>query len=210
MTPTLYLASQSPRRRDLLSQANIRFEVYVPRAEELPAPKTSKKERPSDLVKRISEAKASAALQELTAAGKIGGYVLAADTLVFIGQKVLAKPLDEEDAVRMLKALSGKWHSVYTGVSLARLGERRNTLQSFSLETKVKFFPLEPEQIRWYVSTREPMDKAGAYGAQGYGAALVEKFSGSYTNVVGLPLGHTLNFLEKVSGLKRSAFQGGA
>lgn len=206
MTPTLFLASQSPRRRDLLEQAAIRFQVYVPTEEELMAPKTSK-EAPSHLVKRIAEAKALAAVRELTASGENNALVLAADTLVFIGKRVLAKPTSQLEAERMLKTLSGKWHTVCTGVTVAKFKNGKHTVKSFSLSTKVKFFRLQAEQIRWYVATGEPMDKAGSYGAQGYGAALVEKFSGSYTNVVGLPLGHTLRFLEKVSGLKRSAFQ---
>ncbi|MGZ3711205.1 MAG: Maf family protein, partial [Bdellovibrionota bacterium] len=192
MTPSLYLASQSPRRKDLLQQAAIRFEVYVPKTEELAAPKTWKNESPAHLVKRIAEAKAMAGINELAATGKSELLVLAADTLVFMGKRVLAKPLDEVDAVKMLGSLSGKWHTVYTGVTVAQLKNGKHTVRSFSLSTKVKFFKLEKEQIRWYVATGEPMDKAGAYGAQGYGAALVEKFSGSYTNVVGLPLGHTL------------------
>jgi septum formation protein len=208
LTPTLYLASQSPRRKELLEKADVRFQVYVPKTEELAAPKTSKKESPAHLVKRIAEAKARAGAAELAAIGKSDLLVLAADTLVFIGQKVLAKPMSQGEAEKMLGMLSGKWHSVYTGVTILQLKNGKHTLRSFSLATKVKFFKLEKEQIRWYVATGEPMDKAGAYGAQGYGAALVEKFSGSYTNVVGLPLGHTLALLEKVSGLKRSAFQG--
>lgn len=208
MTPPLFLASQSPRRKDLLDQAAIRFQVYVPKMEELAAPKSSKSEAPARMVRRIAEAKAEAGARELAAQGTTNAFILAADTLVFIGGRVLGKPSSVAEAEKMLRALSGKWHTVHTGVTITELANgKTKSPRSLSVATRVKFFPLTKEQIRWYVSTGEPMDKAGSYGAQGYGAALVEKFAGSYTNVVGLPLGHTLALLEKVSGKKRAAFQ---
>ena len=207
LTPPLVLASQSPRRKELLERAAFQFRVHVPREAELAAPATTRKVRPAALVRRISAAKARACLTELTAAGKKGAVVLAADTLVFVGNRVLGKPRSAKEAEKMLRALSGKWHTVHTGVTVTYLAQGKRKEKSISIATRVKFFRLSPDWIRWYVATGEPMDKAGAYGAQGYGATLVEKFAGSYTNVVGLPLGHTLALLEKVSGHPRSAFQ---
>lgn len=205
MAVSLYLASQSPRRKELLERAEIRFQVHVPKAEELKAPATTR--NPAQLVKRIASAKAEACARELTAAGKNAALVLAADTLVFQKGRVLGKPNSPAEAVKMLSALSGRWHTVHTAVTVLQLKGGRQIKKSISVATQVKFFPLKKEWILWYVATGEPFDKAGSYGAQGYGAALVETFIGSYTNVVGLPLGHSLALLEKVSGRPRSAFQ---
>ena len=177
----------------------------MPEKEELEAPKTSKKEQPASIVKRISEAKGFACAEELTGTS---AYILSADTLVFLNGKVLGKPKDEKDARKLLGNLSGRWHTVYTGVSLIeRNAEKILRKKSIHVATKVKFFRLRKDWIEWYVNTGEPMDKAGAYGAQGYGAMLVEKFSGSYTNVVGLPVGETLELLEKISGSKREEWR---
>ncbi len=203
----LYLASRSPRRKDLLSQASIRFQVHVPAEPELAAPKNRRKEQPGQIVRRISDAKAEACAAELRASGCTEALILAADTLVFLKEKVLSKPADETEACLMLKRLSGNWHTVATGVTVLAMNGKKSTKKSIHVTTRVKFFPLAKDWIHWYVKTGEPMDKAGAYGAQGYGAALVEKFAGSYTNVVGLPLGETLSLLEKISGHSRSAFQ---
>jgi septum formation protein len=203
----LYLASRSPRRKDLLAQASIRFRVHVPEEPELAAPRTRQRTSPATIVRTISAAKAKACVKELAQSGGKEFVVLAADTLVFLGNKVLSKPESEADAKRMLKALSGRWHTVYTGVTVILHEKGKTKAKSMHVATRVKFFPLRPEWIAWYVRTGEPMDKAGAYGAQGFGAALVEIFSGSYTNVVGLPLGHSLALLEEVTGYHRSKFQ---
>lgn len=205
----LYLASRSPRRKELLGNAGIRFQVYVPREEEIVAPPSVKKERPGAIVKRIALAKAEAALRELRESGAAEGVILAADTLVFLDGKVLGKPRDEADARRMLGRLSGRSHEVCTGVSCIRFEEGEVEEKTIFVSSKVKFFKLKPEWIRWYVGTGEPMDKAGAYGAQAHGAVFIEKFSGSYTNVVGLPLGHAVELLEEVSGVKRTVLMEG-
>lgn len=196
----LYLASKSPRRKDLLEQAGVRFHVKVPEKEELPAPKTIKKLSPQNIVRLISEAKGLACVEELIQEKQSNALVLSADTLVFLNGKVLGKPKDEKEAKSMLRAMSGNWHWVYTGVTALKLQDGKIKRKNIHVATKVKFFPLTKKRIEWYVATGEPMDKAGAYGAQGYGATLVERFSGSYTNVVGLPLGETLELLQEISG----------
>lgn len=205
----LYLASRSPRRKELLSQAGLRFEVYVPKEEEAPAPASTRKQTPASIVKGISVLKARAALRELQEAGVKEGVILSADTLVFQNGKVLGKPKDESDAVKALGKLSGKWHQVGTAVTCVRFGGKKPIEETIFVSSKVKFFPLKKEWIRWYVGTGEPMDKAGSYGAQAHGAVFIEKFSGSYSNVVGLPLGQSVALLEKVSGVARTKLMGG-
>ncbi len=198
MVTPLYLASRSPRRKELLQWAKVPFQIYVPQEPELPAPKKLQRQSPPQLVKGIAQAKALAAFRELTGKGKKAGLILAADTLVFQGSQVFGKPKHGKEAVSLLKKLSGRWHVVCTAVHLLEFsnGKKRKS-KSLVVKTKVKFFPLSPQTIRWYVSTKEPLDKAGAYGAQGHGMVLIEKFIGSYTNVVGLPLGETLKALNR-------------
>jgi septum formation protein len=203
----LFLASRSPRRRELLLQAGIRFRVHVPEEEEIAAPKFRRKVGAGTIVEAIARAKAHAAVKELRALHVKEGLVLAADTLVFFRQHVLGKPRDADDARRMLRTLSGNWHEVYTGVTALRFTASRVKENALQVRTRVRFFQLEPSWIEWYLATGEPFDKAGSYGCQGYGAALVREYRGSYTNVVGLPLGETLALLEKTSGLPRSALQ---
>jgi len=207
MKPTiLYLASRSPRRKELLSQAGIRFRVYVPQEEELAAPK--KTDTPPAIVRKISRAKAESALRELKAQGRKGGLILSADTLVFYRGKVLGKPSSKRHAEQMLKTLSGRWHQVCTAVTCVKFESEKRQQKTICISSRVKFFPLSKPLLAWYIATGEPMDKAGAYGAQTFGASLIEKFSGSYTNVVGLPVGETLRLLEEVSGLKRAQLVG--
>jgi len=177
------LASQSPRRRELLRAAGIAFRVVVPHVEErwITAPRG----RYADLVRRAALAKASAV------AGRERGLVLAADTIVVCEGEILGKPADEAEARRMLRKLSGRRHRVYTGVALVK-GSRRVVGYE---RTEVVFRELSKKQIDWYVSTGEPMDKAGSYAIQGTGAALIRAVRGCYTNVIGLPLPTVLDML---------------
>lgn len=207
MPAPLYLASRSPRRKELLEQAGIEFRVYVPKEEELPAPKSLKDLGPGRLVRRIAAAKAKAAYRELKGQGIKRGLVLSADTLVFLEGMVLGKPANEAEARSMLRKLSGNWHQVCTGVTCLSFDSGSGHAKTIHVSTRVKFFPLRKEWIEWYVATGEPMDKAGAYGAQAKGSAFLERFDGSYTNVVGLPLGETLALFEDVSGESRATFQ---
>ncbi len=184
------LASASPRRRELLTQVGLTFEVMVSDADENIEESLS----PDELVKRLSLIKAAAVKEELSAKGADGdSAVIGADTVVFHKGEILGKPKDEEDAFRMLKSLSGDTHSVYTGVTIL-LGDETIT---FANETKVVFDTISDEEIKRYIASKEPMDKAGAYGIQGQGGAFVTSIEGEYANVVGFPIGEFCHILRE-------------
>ena len=173
----IILASNSPRRRELLERIGVTgFTVAAPNVDESVEPGLS----PADMVERLSLRKAKAA------AGRFGpdDLILAADTVVALDGAVLGKPQDEDDAFAMLSALSGREHRVYTGVTVLR-GDRAVTQHE---ETAVTCRELSPDEIRGYIATGEPLDKAGAYGIQGVGALLVSGIRGDYSNVMGLPV----------------------
>ena len=172
----MILASQSPRRRELLGQMGFSFTVRPAKGEELPHPELT----PAQLVEELARQKAL----EVSAEAASDDVVVAADTVVAIDGKVLGKPHDKVHAAEMLSALSGREHTVYTGVAVKR-GE---TLLVEHEATQVRFRPLTEREIDLYIQTGEPMDKAGSYGIQGYGALLVEGIRGDYFNVVGLPI----------------------
>ena len=184
MAPRLVLASQSPRRRELLLQLGLAHEVRPAHADESVLPG----EPPREYVLRVARDKARAVPGEV---------VLAADTAVVLASEVLGKPGDPADARRMLRALSGTRHEVITGVCV-RLGA---TAQGAELEavvsTEVVFARLSERAIDWYVGTGEPLDKAGAYAIQGAGGAFVAEVRGSVSNVVGLPLVETVALLAR-------------
>lgn len=169
----IILASQSPRRQELLKLITSDFEIKVSNVDETLPDKIT----PKEAVMYLSKIKA-----EPFADGD--DIVIGADTVVALDGKILGKPKNEENAKEMLRFLSGRTHSVFTGVTLAS-GKKTKT---FAVETKVKFFELTNEEIDAYIKTKEPFDKAGAYGIQGYGSLLVEKIDGDYFNVVGLPV----------------------
>ncbi len=172
----IILASQSPRRRELLERMGITgFKVIPARGEEIAARSLT----PDQLVEELSRKKCAE-----VAAGRPKDLVIAADTVVAINNRVLGKPRSEEDAARMLATLSGRLHTVYTGVTVSLEGK---TITSHEM-TSVRFRTLTQADIIRYIATGEPMDKAGAYGIQGYGCTLVESISGDYYNVMGLPV----------------------
>jgi septum formation protein len=174
----LILASASPRRAEILRNAGISFSVLTSAIDETPA----SGESPNDLVLRLANAKA-----ELVAARAIGpAIVIAADTVVVLDGKILGKPRSTDDARRMLEQLSGRTHSVLTGVSLIRLPDAVHL--EFIDSTLVYFNPLTDDEISSYLSTDEPYDKAGAYAIQGRAARYIPRIEGCYFNVVGLPL----------------------
>jgi len=183
----IMLASASPRRRELLAGLGVDFEVYPVNTDESRHPGES----PAALAVRLAAAKAEAARRQLGA--KDPRPVLAADTVVALGQHVFGKPADAADAVVMLRSLSAREHRVYTAVSLDT-GLRREGALS---ESVVRFRPLSGEEIEAYVATGEPMDKAGAYAIQGLGGLFVEHLSGSYSGVVGLPVFETAGLLAR-------------
>lgn len=172
----MILASQSPRRRELLGQMGFSFTVRPAKGEELAHPELT----PAQLVEELARQKAL----EVSAEAEADDVVVAADTVVAIDGVVLGKPHDKVHAAQMLSALSGREHTVYTGVAVKR-GE---TLLVEHEATQVRFRPLTEREIDLYIQTGEPMDKAGSYGIQGCGALLVEGIRGDYFNVVGLPI----------------------
>ena len=169
------LASQSPRRRELLTLVGIAFEVRPADIDESPLPD----ERPAPHAERLAREKAGAIARR-----DPGALVIAADTIVVIDGDILGKPRDAADAGRMLGRLRGREHRVLTAVAVAR-GE---AVASRVVEVRVWFRDLDAAEIAAYVATGEPMDKAGAYGIQGYGATIVERIDGDYFAVMGLPL----------------------
>ena len=172
----IILASQSPRRRELLERMGITdFEVIPAQGEEIAARGLT----PGRLVEELSRNKCAE-----VAASHPEDLIIAADTVVAVNSRVLGKPRNEEDAARMLNALSGRLHTVYTGVTVA-LGGKTATEHEV---TSVRFRALTQADIVRYIATGEPMDKAGAYGIQGRGCVLVEGISGDYYNVMGLPV----------------------
>ncbi len=178
---TLILASASPRRRELLSMTGLPFMVDAPDVDEtcsLP---------PREAVVELSRRKALAA-----AALHPGCVVLAADTLVAVDDTALGKPHDAEDAFRMLRSLSGRWHQVYTGVTVV---DAQGRVLSEADGTDVHFEPITDADIRRYVATGEPMDKAGAYAVQGIAGLWIDQLRGSHTNVIGLPMTLTRRLL---------------
>lgn len=177
------LASQSPRRKQLLEQVQIPFSIVTSHVEE----KVNNDLRPEELVISLASQKAEAVHRDSQ-----DHVVLGADTIVVIDDIVLGKPKSKEEATCMLKRLSGKTHHVLTGVSI--FGQEKNIC--FYEKAEVTFFPLTDEEILAYVGSGEPLDKAGAYGIQGLGATLVEKISGDYFTIVGLPIARVVRVLK--------------
>lgn len=183
----IILASGSPRRRELLEQIGLEFEIMVSQTEE-----ESDIKSPEKLVEVLSRQKAEAVLSMLPAKEEV--LVIGADTVVARKGSVLGKPESRKAAVKMLSKLSGKAHQVYTGVTLLYRPEGTDSpakvqRKTFHEMTKVRFFSLTEEEIEAYVETGDPMDKAGAYGIQGIFARYVQSIEGDYNNVVGLPVG---------------------
>jgi septum formation protein len=189
----LILASQSPRRRELLTQAGYSFEVRPAHIPEEPLAG----ENPIAYVTRLAREKAEAVFREVTADARLNAEseilaVLGADTTVTLDDTILGKPEDAADAARMLKMLSGRTHRVMTGVALATA----DGVEVAAEVTAVRFLTLSEEEIAGYVATGEPMDKAGAYAIQGYAARWIPRIEGCYFNVVGLPLALVTALLE--------------
>lgn len=177
--PRLVLASSSPRRRELLGNLGLAFDLRPVDLDETPRPE----EPPEAYVSRLAREKAAAAV----GLGRPGAaeLVLAADTVVVLDGELLGKPADPAEARAMLGRLAGREHVVHTGVELAETAGRRAGLVTTS---RVEMAPLDEATIRWYVDSGEPLDKAGSYGIQNLGALFVEAVHGNYSNVVGLPL----------------------
>ncbi|MCM1185682.1 MAG: Maf family protein [Lachnoclostridium sp.] len=182
----IILASASPRRRELLEQIGLHFEVRVSDVEEKACAHA-----PENLVRELSRQKAEAVFEELSKEKPSEDFlVIGADTIVAYEGRILGKPEDAEDALQMLRLLQGHTHEVYTGVTFFYQGSNgERDKKTFYEVTKVHFYPMSREEIAAYVDTGEPLDKAGAYGIQGIFAKYVKGIEGDYNNVVGLPVG---------------------
>ena len=181
--PQIILASQSPRRRELLTLIGIPHEVRPANIDET----YLAGEQPRAHAERLAREKASAIRAE-------GAIVIGSDTIVVVDGDVLGKPTNEAEAASMLRRLSGRSHIVITAVAVARNGRVESGVE----EVGVTFHPLNDEAIVAYIATREPMDKAGAYGIQGYGATIVSRVDGDYFAVMGLPLQRLVRLIERV------------
>jgi len=186
----IVLASSSPRRKELLEQVGVVFEVMTSDKDEVIS-----KSEPEEIVKELALEKANyvaGMLQE-------SAVVIGADTLVAIGSKILGKPRDKKEAYRMLRSLQGKTHQVYTGVAILIKEENKlGTYTTFAEMTSVSMYTMTEDEIEYYVSTGEPMDKAGAYGIQGKSAVYVKEIHGDYNNVVGLPVARLYQEMRKL------------
>lgn len=182
----LILASNSPRRKELLAGLGLRFQIQPSHISE----EVDKPCSPDELVQLLAQQKAEATAKQLES-----GLVLGADTIVVLGDQILGKPDDEQAAFTMLKQLQNQTHLVYSGVALYDLDYQQ--LQVGYQKTKVTMMPLSDAEIDQYIRTGEPMDKAGAYAIQGIGASFIKEIAGDYFTVVGLPLSLTASFLKK-------------
>ena len=195
--PLIYLASQSPRRQQLLTQIGVSFEVLLPVdsqvAEDLEAVLPG--ETAQAYVQRVTVLKLQSAKAQLKAAKRVAHPILCADTTVVLDGDILGKPQDAQDAAAMLQRLSGQTHWVLTAIALAH-GRRIHRALSRS---KVRFAPLTSSQIQAYVDSGEPMGKAGAYAIQGHASTFVQSIQGSYSGIMGLPLFETAKLLHKIN-----------
>lgn len=179
----LWLASKSPRRAEILRAIEWPFEIAAANVDE----SLRESEAPHDYVERLAREKAAQIANNHRTENRL---VLGADTIVLVGDEILGKPRDEEDARRMLRLLSAAgWHEVLTGVALLRSTESADARGCVAHEkTRVRFAAMSEAEIDWYVASNEPMDKAGAYAVQGRAALFIEEIAGDYWNIVGLPV----------------------
>lgn len=211
MKKRIILGSASPRRRELLAQIGVEFEVRVSEKEEI-----YRSSVPEDIVKELSLMKAENVASELggdIADNRAGNppysdtcikdtVVIGADTIVVLEDEILGKPVDEEDAVHMLTRLQGREHRVYTGVAVLDFGpDGEKTVINYPVGTKVYVNAMTEEEIRAYVETKDPLDKAGSYGIQGRFAAYIGRIDGDYYNVVGLPVSRLYRTLREIGAV---------
>lgn len=181
----IILASSSPRRRELLTNAEVKFDICIKNTDETIPDGLSPAESTEYLARKKAEAIAGV---------NSDAIILGADTVVVLDGEILGKPADKDDAYRMLKMLSGREHEVITGVCLV---SGSNT-ETFHCTSKVRFYELSDEEIRHYIASGEPMDKAGAYGIQGKGCVLVESIEGDFFNIVGLPVAKVVREIKQI------------
>ena len=199
MPEFIYLASQSPRRAQLLSQLGVVFELLLPDPDEdaETLEEVHGREAPAAYVQRVTRLKLEAAVARMKRRGLPAAPVLCSDTTVALGREILGKPADLIQAQRMLTSLAGRTHRVLTAVAVQQGRQTREILSVSS----VSFAPMSPAQIKAYVDTGEPMGKAGAYAVQGQAAMHIRRISGSYSGIMGLPLYESAQIL-RAAGLK--------
>lgn len=197
----IILASGSPRRKELLGQMNLSFEILSSDADETPT-----KTIVSEIVEELSLRKAEDVYNKLIENERLidteDNLIVAADTLVFYGNERLGKPGNRDNAVKMLNMLQGNTHQVFTGVTLILVSNKTVKKVSFHEKTDVTFYPMTEHEIDEYVATGEPMDKAGAYAIQGYCAKYIQSINGEYSNVVGLPVARLYHEMVKIGFIK--------
>jgi septum formation protein len=195
MGKRLILASRSPRRYELLKQVGLDFDVIPSRIEE----DFIREESPQQHIIRLAEAKALDVGNQYP-----DRWVIAADTIVYIHGSILGQPKNREEALAMLRFLSGQEHWVLTGFSVHHLAKRKGDQEAVQTAVKVKI--ISPVEMEWYIQTGEPFDKAGGYAIQGVGSFMIESIRGSYTNVVGLPLCELIQMLNRLGAVTISEF----
>ncbi len=194
----IILASSSPRRREILNLIGLKsFEVYPPRVKEI-VPKT-----PFD-VKTNALKKAKWVYKRLKPFKTKELLVIASDTAVFVNGQFLGKPKNAKEAKKFLKYLSNRWHTVYTALAVIYRKPLKVSRKLTLSKTEVKFKPLTEKEIDWYISTGEPLDKAGAYGIQGYGAIFIEELRGDYFTVMGLPVKELYETLKELLNMQKT------
>jgi septum formation protein len=186
---TIYLASRSPRRAELLQQVGLNFIVLPSDIDEAPL----LNEQSHEYVVRLAAEKAQACFARVQIDQATLYPVLAADTAVSVDGRILGKPQDDDDAFQMLSSLAGRWHEVHTGIAVATISGVKTAISS----TRVEMPKLSDEKILAYVATGEPRDKAGAYGIQGLASTMIKRIEGSYSGVMGLPIYETTMLLEQ-------------
>ncbi len=194
----IYLASRSPRRRELLTQIGIEFDTLLFRAGQRTDDEVDETPQPGEsavvYVERIARAKAAHGARLMTSRRLLPRPILSADTTLEVDGRIIGKPRDPDDAIAILESLSGRTHRVLTGVAVHDRGQTEYVLST----SEVRFRPLDAEEVRAYVATGEPMDKAGAYGIQGRAGLFVEYIAGSYTGIMGLPVCETGELLKRL------------
>jgi septum formation protein len=203
MLDFVYLASQSPRRRQLLEQLGVPYELLLPDADEDAEglEMVRKNEAPASYVRRVTGLKLDAAIARLKRRGLPPGVIVCSDTTVALGRVIYGKPQDAKDAARILGELSGATHRVLTALAVQPAGPRRRKRLEALSTSRVTFEALTGAQLRAYVATGEPMGKAGAYAVQGRAALHITRIGGSYSGIMGLPLRETALLL-RAAGLK--------
>ena len=190
----IYLASKSPRRTELLQQIGVKHQILDIDVEE----NINSSNSPQDNVRALSVLKCQEGVRKIISESKSFFPVLAADTIVVLGDEIFGKPREESDAISMLLKLSGKTHLVMTAVTIGVMSEEEAKFHTISVTSRVEFAKLTESDCKVYCDTGEPFDKGGGYGIQGYGSAFTKKINGSYSNIVGLPIHEVVQLLKEL------------